>query len=198
MKKIRNIFVVTLVLLTVISMGNVAGTYAKYTSTFTGTTDTATVAKWAFEINDQAATNTFTFDLFKTINEADGTTTEGDVAATKIAPGTGGKFSIKLANKSEVNAKYSVAYTITNEAGIPVEFSIDKGATWTTGLTNVSATAINQNANTTIEIQWRWAFEGKDSANYTSTQTDTTDTDLGKAASASITVKADITATQVD
>lgn len=199
MKKARNMFVLALVLLSVISIGSVAGTYAKYTSTFEGTSDSATVAKWAFEINDSAVDNTFDFDLFKTITEADGSTAEDNVADTKIAPGTGGKFEIKLANKSEVDAEYTVAYTITNDANIPVEFSIDGGTTWTTGLDDVtSAVAINRNAEDTIAIQWRWAFTGTASENYTASQTDETDTNLGKAGTASISVKAAITANQVD
>ena len=180
----------------------VSGTYAKYTSNFTGSTSTARVAKWAFEINDTAATNSFAFNLFDTLNEADTTTAETDVASNDsdkvIAPGTGGQFAIKLANLSEVNANYTVDYTVTNTANIPVEFSID-GTNWTTDLADVTTpVAINKGADTTITVYWRWAFTGAQSDNYTSTQTDVTDTTLGAAGTDTISVAATITATQVD
>lgn len=200
MKKM-SMFALLLALVLVTSY-SVSGTYAKYTSTFTGTTDSARVAKWAFEINDTAVTNSFTFDLFNTVNDTDGSQ-ETDVKVgtneTIIAPGTQGSFQIKLANKSEVNAKYSVDYTVTRTANIPVEFSID-GTNWTTDLADVTDVAIGMNGSeSTINIQWRWAFEGTASSNFTTTQTDATDTTLGSKATAdTITVQAVITATQVD
>ena len=50
------------------------GTLAKYVSSTEGS-DTATVAKWSFEVNDaEFATKeaqVLTFNLFETINEAD-------------------------------------------------------------------------------------------------------------------------------
>ena len=180
---------------------SVSGTYAKYTSKFEGSTDSARVAKWAFQVNDTAVTNSFTFNLFDTVNDTKDGNAEGDVKVgsgeTIIAPGTTGSFAVKLANDSEVNAEYTVDYTVTNSANIPVEFSID-GNTWTTSLTDVTATAINSGANTTINIQWRWAFEGTGSSNFTSSQTDVTDTALGTTGTDTISVKADITVTQVD
>lgn len=180
---------------------SVSGTYAKYTSTFEGTTDSARVAQWAFAINEDAVTNSFTFDLFNTVNDTDGNA-EADVKVgtneTIIAPGTQGSFEIKLANNSEVNAKYTVDYTVTNTANIPVEFSID-GTTWTTDLADVVATEINKDGGqATINIQWRWAFEGTNSTNYTTSQTDATDTTLGSKGTDTISVKADITVTQAD
>ena len=94
-----------LVMICVIS---VAGTYAKYTSTVTGT-DTATIAKWAWSINNETlakGVQTYTLDLFDTINEADTTTTESDVTSGMIAPGTGGKTEVTITNNSDVNATY--------------------------------------------------------------------------------------------
>ena len=202
MKKM-SMFALLLALVLVTSY-SVSGTYAKYTSTFTGNTDTARVAKWAFEINDTAVTNSFTFDLFNTVNDTDGNA-ETDVKVgngeTIIAPGTQGSFKIKLANKSEVNAKYSVDYTVTNTANIPVEFSID-GTNWTTDLADVAATDIAMNGNgseATINIQWRWTFDTANRGTALSTTTDATDTALGSKVTAdTITVQAVITATQVD
>ena len=190
-----------LVLAVAVSAYSVAGTYAKYTSEFVGSTSTARVAKWAFEINDTAVTNAFTFNLFDTLNEADTTTSETDVASNNtekvIAPGTGGQFTIKLSNKSEVNANYTVDYNVTNASNIPVEFSIN-GTDWTTDLADVTATAINKGADATITVQWRWAFTGDASANYTTSQSDSTDTALGALGTDTISVQATIVATQVD
>lgn len=189
---------------------SVSGTYAKYTSKFQSATDTARVAAWAFEIDDQAAANNFEFDLFNTVNDTKDSQAEGDVATDEsiIAPGTEGEFEIKLENLSEVNAKYEIDYTVERTAAIPVEFSVDNGTTWTTDLVDVAAvedleneaqTVLNKDGgNKTITVLWRWAFEGANSSNYTSTQTDTTDTALGITGTDTITVSALVTVTQID
>ncbi|MDE5630439.1 MAG: hypothetical protein K2G03_02130 [Bacilli bacterium] len=207
MKNVKMTIVAVLVALVAVTTYSVSGTYAKYTDTFEGTSDSARVAKWAIELTDANDTTntplakTFTFDLFKALKEADGTTAETDVNSTDIviAPGTGGKVDLKLSNKSEVNAKYKVEYTVTNAGGIPVEFLVN--GNWVTSLpdtTTATYTNINSGADDTVSIQWRWAFEGKDSENYQTTQTDTTDTDLGTAASATIQVEAKVIVEQVD
>jgi len=184
---------------------SVSGTYAKYTSTFEGASSTAKVAKWGFEINEEeaSATTEFEFNLFDTVKDTAGADEEDVKSGNIIAPGTSGEFDIKLANLSEVNANYAINYTVTNDGKIPVEFSVD-GQNWTTSLANVAAsdaTKLAMGADTTITVQWRWAFNGADSANYNdgeNKQTDVTDTTLGNAGSATITVKADITVTQID
>ena len=204
-----------LVLGVALTASQVAGTYAKYTSE-KNASDTARVAKWSFKVGSgedakDIATTDMVFDLFNTINEADTTTAETDVAAangtdTVIAPGTGGSFDIVLTNASEVNAKYTIALEETaNASNIPVEYSID-GTTWKADFIDINndtdkmkEVAINKNGGTTtVKVYWRWAFIGAESTNYTSSQTDATDTDLGIGGTATITVKATITATQVD
>jgi len=182
---------------------SVSGTYARYTSTFEGAS-TARVAKWAFSINenDVTANNNFTFDLFKTINDTDGKD-ETDVAKGNgeniIAPGTQGEFEIVLANASEVNAKYSINYTVGNINNIPVEFSLD-GNTWVSDMTqlNVTDEDINMNGGeATINVYWKWTFErGTEEADKEANNT--FDTTLGIDGTATITVTATITATQVD
>ena len=207
MAKSKKIAVVAFLLLLAVGVYFVTGTYAKYTSSATATA-TARVAKWSFKLGgtDIATTETFTFNLFNTVNETDTTTAESHVVSSNedkvIAPGTGGSFDIVLLNSSEVTAKYGIDYTVTNTANIPVEFCVD-GSTWTTSLTDVvandSTTALAPNGGTTtITVKWRWAFEGSGSTNFTSTQTDITDTTLGTAGTATLTVSAAITATQVD
>ena len=193
MKNLRKGLVFSLVLLSVISLGSVAGTYAKYTSNATGT-DNARVAKWSFTVGgtETATTNTFDFDLFKTAytNNQSETTVKSKGSDNVIAPGTEGSFTIALANNSEVDATYEIDYTVTRtDNSIPVEFSVNAGQTWTADLADVAATRINMdNATANITVQWRWLFDGDD----------TTDTTLGTAGTDTITVSAKVTATQAD
>lgn len=173
----------------------VGGTFAKYTSSATGT-DSATVAKWDIKVGGTniATNNTFTFDLFKTIKDSNGTAEETDmfpVDGTIIAPGTRGSFDIVIKNDSHVNATYAIDYTVTNTNNIPVKFSVD-GTNWFDDINylDVRSVAINMGATATVTVQWMWEFERIDG--------DTQDTTLGSAASATLTVSAAVTATQVD
>ena len=90
--KLVKVFLIAL-LIVMVGLILVSGTYAKYTTTFTGS-DTATVAKFKVSSNTTAET----FDLFKTAKEVDGTTADAEVVNGKVAPGTGGKFDIQLTN----------------------------------------------------------------------------------------------------
>ena len=171
----------------------ISGTFAKYTSTASGS-DSARVAKWDFKINGTTAnSNTFTFDLFNTVLDSDGNT-EADIKVadgTIIAPGTKGSFAIVLKNDSEVTAKYVIDYTVTNEANIPVVFSLD-GETWKNNIDELDVTTpvtVAIGATPTITVHWMWAFEGGD---------DPADTTLGLAGSATLKVDAKVTVTQVN
>lgn len=193
--KTMKMILITL-LITMIALVLVSGTYAKYTSSASGS-DTARVAKWSFNVgeNDIVAKDTFTFDLFKTITDTDGKTETDVVSANAdkvIAPGTSGSFDLVLENKSETSAKYGITYTVTNTASIPVQFSVN-GKDWTDNLANVvesdTDTKLDANNGTkTITIQWKWAYDGDD----------TTDVNLGKVGTAKLIVQADVTATQID
>ena len=174
----------------------VGGTFAKYTSSATGT-DSATVAKWSFKVGetDIATTNTFAFDLFNTIKDSNGTADENDMSPVNgsiIAPGTSGKFNIVIKNDSQVTAQYAIDYTVTNTNNIPVKFSVDGGTTWTDDLADVTASAATTlavgSAEQTVTVQWKWVFDGDDGI----------DTNLGKEGTATLQVQAAVTATQVD
>ena len=198
-------FAIIVLALTMIALILVAGTYAKYTSTGSGTSS-VTVAKWSFKVGDAdiTKTNSFTFDLFKTINEANTTSAEENVAGERIAPGTGGSFDVVLTNESEVDAKYDLAFSITNSSNIPVEFSTDNGSSWVSTISGINVTGkdiAKSNGTETVTVKWRWAFEGVSSTNFKTSQTDNTDTALGVAAQTTpgeLKVKVDVTATQVD
>lgn len=136
-----------------------------------------------------------TNNLFDTIKDTGGVD-EADVSpidGTIIAPGTMGSFVLTIQNKSQVTAKYSVAFSVTNADNIPVEFSAD-GGTWDSDISNLNVTdavlAIGSSA-VNVPVYWRWVF-------YTSDAQDSADTSLGADGTASIVVTANVTATQVD
>lgn len=185
---------------------SVSGTYAKYTSTYESS-DSARVAKWAFNIGKDsqgawtAATDDFTFDLFKyTDSNVD---VDGNGSENVIAPGTTGSFTLMVQNVSEVNAQVEIDFDETNTAGIPIQYSLDQ-ANWVDSidsldLTNTSAISMNMNGDDSKTIYWRWAFEGNSTATgRLAAQTDATDTNLGEIGTDTVTVKAKITATQID
>ena len=171
----------------------ISGTFAKYISTGTGY-DTARVAEWNIKLEGEAMEDTFTFDLFNTVKDSNGTDNETDVKTgeneTIIAPGTSGSFEINLKNESEVNAKYAVAYTVTNANNIPVEFKIGNG-NWTPELPtlNASDVALAMGDSADVTVEWRWVYEAG---------VDPADTALGLNGTATIQVDATVTVTQVD
>lgn len=183
-------FAIFVLLITIIAFALVAGTYAKYTTEVSGS-DTVRVAKWSIKVNGTEITTvqdeTVTFDLFNTIYDSDGTTTESDVANGLIAPGTSGSFDLQIENLSEVNAEYSIAFEMTNAANVPLEFSTD-GTTWG-NLDSIESTAIAMsNGTSTVNVKWRWQFAGDH-------------TDIGIAAQTApqnVEVTATITVDQVD
>ena len=185
--------IIFILLITMIAMILVSGTYAKYTSSAKGTA-TAAVAKWAFNVNDtDIATNeTVTFSLFDTVKDEDGSE-ETDVAAGVVAPGTSGEFTLKLQNASEVKAQYGIDYTITNANNVPIQYSVN-GGEWSSDLADVvagDATTLEAGASADdITIQWKWVYAGDDAA----------DTELGDLArqgtAPTVTVEANISASQ--
>ena len=196
---------VVLLALVLVTSCIVGATFAKYTSVGQGS-DSVTVAKWTFNVGstditavDEAA---FTFNLFDTIVDTVDGNTDAEVAEGVIAPGTKGSFDLVLTNASQVDAQYALDYTVTNTAGLPIEFCVD-GTTWTSDLADVAASAATQldyqggTTNTkTITVQWRWAFEtgANDDAKAANNILDTAD----GVATPTLTVAVQVTATQVD
>ena len=186
MKKNKMMRIASVLLVAVLlSTCAISGTFAKFTSDFTGTAN-ARVAKWDVEVANSA--ETFTFDLYSTLmddNQTDNeTNVDLDASKKLIAPGTSGSFSIVVENNSEVNAKYSTQFVfkvggvVTDLADLPFEFTPadDEGN-------------LDMNGGTkTITVNWVWEFKETDAAN-------TADMNLqGK----TITVEAVVTVEQVD
>lgn len=185
--------IIFILLISMIAMILVSGTYAKYTSSAKGTA-TATVAKWAFNVGDTdiATSETVTFDLFSTVKDEDGSVEE-DVAAGVVAPGTSGEFTLKLQNTSDVEAQYAIDYTVTNANNVPIQYSVN-GGEWSPDLADVvagDATILDAGASADdITIQWRWVFNGVDAD-------DTALGELAREGSApTVTVEANISANQ--
>lgn len=174
----------------------VTGTWAKYTSTKALTSDTATVAKWDIKVEGSSmvtGTPTINFNLFTTIVDTKDGNADEDVETKKIAPGTKGSFELDVKNDSEVNATFEIAFTATNDSGVPLQFSTD-GENWENNISdiNVEATTVNMGDTGTITVYWQWVFT-------TDASGDTSDTTLGTMATApTVQVTATITAKQVD
>ena len=192
-------FMALVLLVTLLAVILVSGTYAKYTTSATGS-DSATVARWNITLNGEdiskGTQKTFKLGLFDTINDTDFTSKDSDVTAGKIAPGTTGKFEIaKLINNSDVNAQYKITYSIDNN-NIPLEFSKDKNAAdseWKSlsefSMNDFVALAKDSTEGvSTGTIYWRWKFERND---------DSADTDFG-INTPEVVVTATITVEKVD
>ncbi|MBQ0015201.1 MAG: hypothetical protein KBS82_07790 [Oscillospiraceae bacterium] len=145
-----------------------SSTFAKYTSQAEGT-GTATVAKWAFEVNgnnivteSQSNKETVTFNLFDTaaLDTKDGAA-ETDVVTGKIAPGTKGSFDFTVQNTSEVRAEYTIALT-KDLKDVPIKFYSDAAMTKEiTDFTKVASGNLDAGmtaAINTATIYWQWAY----------------------------------------
>ena len=224
MKKFR--IVTVLLALCLITSSFVGGTFAKYTSTVTGS-DTAVVAQWKIGYTPNngtegakvdiptVANSEVTFDLFNTIKDTGAddanvkNATNAEVATKQIiAPGTTGAFTFKITNESEVTASYTVTFS-DDDTTIPLQYSID-GNNWEDSIADLTITgAVSyDNVNTTDyddreathTVYWRWVFDNELlNADGHENQTNDTDTALGTAATApEVTVTATINVEQVD
>ncbi|MBR6564968.1 MAG: hypothetical protein IKK71_05985 [Clostridia bacterium] len=204
MMRIASVLLVVVLLTTSV----ISGTFAKYISTGVGS-DIARVAKWSIEVEGTeigvAGDTAVAFDLFSTVKDSNGTDDETDMNpadGTIIAPGTSGSFAIDIENKSEVNAKYTIALTESNPKNIPLQYSVD-GTNWKDSVAELTMDALTDQAIAmgtgvaTKTVYWRWVFEGTTPGAHAG-QTDAADTALGYEGTATVTIQATITVTQVD
>lgn len=196
MKKTRNILVLSLALLSIVSMGSVAGTYAKYTTTKTSS-DSARVAKWGIGITNQ-------IDLFDA--SYIGSESETDVVASDgenvVAPGTTGTYTFRVTGAPETNYTIAVAATVTDQIG-RIKYYLDDEAK-TTALTAAQLEAkleelysnqvfaANADSESEHTITWEWLIEETVEENLL----DATDTILGDEGTKTVEIEVTITATQ--
>ena len=179
MKKNKMMRIASVLLVAVLlSTCAISGTFAKYTTTFSGTS-TAKVATWDVEVEEaDVTTKTFTFNILETIKDADtgdeADATDNDVLAARLAPGTKGSFTITITNRSEVNATYEATLSYANN--LPITFTV----------TNPNGNLSMTNGTVDIVVNWVWPYNSSD---------DEADMDL---AGTDLTVTASIVVTQVD
>lgn len=167
-KRKRKLLVIALLIIFGITAGYVANTYAKYTAELNGSGN-ITVAKWAFESDNQNVN--FTIDL-------DGNIDASTLVDGKIAPGTSGSFDIALSN---ANSEVGVAFTITlSNTNAPTNLVFSTG--------NTITGKIAAGETLTVPVDFSWAYE--------TTNGDADDTADGIAAG-SMTINASIVGVQV-
>lgn len=213
-------------LVTMIALVIISGTFAKYTSEYDGN-GTAIVAKWDVTVTDlngdEYSENT-TINLFdaskvyelKGVTDftADGTD-DGDVYdgtdKAIVAPGTWGKigFKVNIGASNDVTVRYGIDITELNTE-LPLQFSTD-GVNWKTAAEIKAALATNPysieektvapraaESSNTVTLYWKWDFEEKDEDGNVIANTDKTDTALGKDGTKECIIKAKLGANQVD
>ncbi len=194
---------------TLLSSSLISGTLAKYVSTKMSTGDAATVAKWSVKagsdnsaLNDITGTDSWTFDVFNTVYDTDGTSMEADVAGGRIAPGTSGYVDLYVKNDSEVTATYNIGFKSTNDGEIPLKYAIAAilggnakrpadDDEWTDNILTLTKSSDLEARAATVgyRLYWKWDFDNS---------RDTEDTALGIDGTATATVTATVTATQTD
>ena len=189
------------VFVALVSLTLVSNTWAKYTSTASGT-DSARVAKWSWSYAKDTSNNVL-IDLFNDTKvceldvhnepwiEPDLHVAQGQAL---VAPGTGGKFELKVTNNSEVTGKVSFDFDVSG-ASIPLEFKVDSGS-WTSTLSDISSENVAMGATKTVTIYWRWLYE-RGTTEAEKEANNKQDTELG-IASETVTVSVTINFEQVD
>lgn len=175
MKKNKMLFLgLITVFVAVLSLSLVSGTYAKYTSTATGS-DTATVAKWAWKVNTNDvpnAENKVTFNLFETILDTDTGSADDDVKAELIAPGTKGSFVLTITNNSEVSGEVTIAIEISHNGStkyMPLKLTVTGTDAAVTPAVDHDLKKVTANGNAefalspspvtkTVTVSWEWPF----------------------------------------
>lgn len=183
-KKSTNLskIVVLLLILTMLALIALSGTYAKYTTSMSGT-GTATIAKWDidFKNGENALSENFTIDLAKTMTSADN-------ANAFIQPGSAGSFTITVTNNSDVAA--TISAEVTDQSA-----TIFKNGQFTLTTVGNSAEEIAAKSSKEVTINWKWNYEADSEVE----TVDKADTKIGeestKAAQTVCAIK--LTATQV-
>lgn len=183
-KKLLSIVAMVLMVGLIAGMG--AMTYAKYVTTGSVPTQSATAAKWGFVITADTS-NLFGTDYDQTdaTNKiatkvtTDGVAVNASGDTNVVAPGTTGSMTITVSGSAEVLAKLTVTVD-TGTADIalgdykPVKWSItgtSEDNTVTDGTLEAVLNALKTDADTTsiaagetvsksYTISWKWAFDG--------------------------------------
>lgn len=188
-KQKRTATIASMAALLAVVLGMGGQTFAKYVTTATQATQTATVAKWGYVIKANASQE---FNAQKAFSESYGTNSaivSSSVGNAVVAPGATGSLSVYVKGKAEVKAK--VTFTFVSTADVhygadyyPIVWTIsgtydnaDGTDATITGseYTNLKASEIDGKLNafektydanadvlTTITLTWSWPFVGDD------------------------------------
>ena len=146
LKKSKKI-VLIIIALAIIGLAFLGGhAYAKYMSRIEGM-GAAEIANWSFKANE----NTEKLQTISLKSTVDNT----KVTSNKLAPGTKGKFEIKLdATKSEVGVNYIIRFENESIKPTNLKFSYN-GETAINGIINAN----DENKTKTIQVEWNWAYQ---------------------------------------
>ena len=164
-------------------------TFAKYTSELSSITQNVTVAKWAFDTDNES--HNFTFDLEKTYDA-------NTLINNRLAPGTQGSLKFSLSNENtETGVDYKIV--LAKNTSIPKNLKFYSDSTCTIELTEGRILSGNLEPGapaTEVTIYWKWAYEtGSNSTEVSSN--DTLDTSNGTNATTNgMTITATIIGTQ--
>ncbi len=155
MKKSKKIIIILSLLLAVIAISIGGYTYAKYKTSVKGKGE-LDIAKWSFIVNNNS-------EQIETIKLTD-TVDEKLLANGKVAPGTGGEFTINIdGSGTEVGINYEVKFT--NERNKPTNLIFTYEGKQYRNLEeisevikgNINANEINKTKEFTIG--WEWKYE---------------------------------------
>ena len=147
--KRKSLILIGLLMAVGLTSGYVSSTYAKYVNTLENAEGTATVAKWDFK----KGTNYGVFDI--TLPATVDPTT---LVADKIAPGTGGTFTIDLDNSgSEVGVEYEIAFATAT--GVPSNLVFKSGSTSFVVTGSKVVGTIPAGQSDSVELNWEWPYE---------------------------------------
>ena len=141
-----------LLVLTLLALIAISGTYAKYTTSVSGNA-TAVIAKWdiKFTNDEKTIANNFDIDLAKTM-------TSSDNANTFIQPGSQGSFKVKVTNDSDVPAM--VVATVSDNSN--TIFQNGQFTLTVDGSTSADGVEIAPNGSKEVTITWKWNYESAD------------------------------------
>lgn len=157
MNKSKKIVLIIIALIAIVLSFIGGQAYAKYISKITGKGG-ADIASWSFKVNDNNE-KMQTISLKSTINNS-------TLINNKIAPGTEGKFQIKLdAKDSEVGINYVIKFE--NETEKPRNLKFIYNSNTYNNLSDLQKDLTGSfNANgkdeekiKILEIMWKWEFE---------------------------------------
>lgn len=138
-----------LLVLTLLALIAISGTYAKYTTSVSGNA-TAVIAKWDIKFTNDTKTiaNNFDIDLAKTMTSSDKTN-------TFIQPGSQGSFKVKVTNDSDVPAM--VVATVSDNSN--TIFQNGQFTLTVEGNTAAEGVEIAPNGSKEVTITWKWNYE---------------------------------------